>query len=137
MLLRSANAKRSAHGAENSITGGCLIRLENNPAARELCFQQFLKASARCLALPDHYDAPVSSSQLPANALIPGYVLPKLTPPERAIALWMVREAAARMTMPEASVHEDDCAVSNQDNVGPTGECSRSESKAIAKAVQC
>jgi hypothetical protein len=72
------------------------------------------------LTCPDDQDAPSHRPQGTLNTLVAPEVLVELAYPEEGVRAGRRREAASRMTVPEASVHEDNGFMLLQDQIGTT-----------------
>jgi hypothetical protein len=71
-----------------------------------------------------------------SDPAIPTDVLVELLRPEVDVALGCIREPAVGVTVPEATVHDNDGAISWKDDIRTTGEPGDVKSEAAAHAVQ-
>ena len=70
-----------------------------------------------CPALPDDNDSPARSLKVRDVTSIAGLIVPKLLVPEILARLRRIGKHAAVMTVPEATVHKNDCSESRQYDV--------------------
>ena len=87
------------------------------------------------LALPYHQDAPAQPRQLALLDEIPFPVAIELGAPELDARLRRARKRTARMTMPEATVHEDDLPPAREDEIRSARQLPPVEPISVAKPV--
>lgn len=75
-------------------------------------------AAALELTFPDGHNRPADATKLVHVVLIARHVTPNLCGPILSVALGHPRAALASMTVPEATVHEDEFAPSDKRKVG-------------------
>ena len=90
---------------------------------QSLIFQELIKASDQFLmvaelALPYRHYTPTESSQMPFISNITFAIRPNLWAPESKPRFW--NAAAARMSVPEATMNEDGAAKLREDYIGRT-----------------
>jgi hypothetical protein len=76
----------------------------------------------RGLTCPDDEDPPSQRPQGALNTFVAPAILVELLFPEVCVRTGCRREAASRMAVPKASVHEDNCFMLLQDQIGTTGQ---------------
>jgi len=69
------------------------------------------------LTFPNCEDLPTKASQMTSRLYIPFSVLLDLLFPEVSVACWQLALPATAVTMPEATIHKDDLAMTGEYNV--------------------
>ena len=87
-------------------------------------------------AFPDGDDAPSELLESGGDPTIPVDVFAELPRPEVDVALGRVRKPAVCVTVPEATVHNNDGAVSWKDDIRSSRKPGYVKSEAAAQAVQ-
>jgi hypothetical protein len=87
-------------------------------------------------ALPHHDDPPPCRTQVAIVSPVACPIVPQLRHPPRTIRRRQRALRPADVPVPEAAVHEDDRAMTRQDDVGAAGKPADMEAKAHAVAME-